>query len=132
MVFTMNRRPLFGDHASGGPEPESKEMRHDGVEFHSPVRLTPMQENRDARDRNVGHYKRVENNGGPGPAGQAILNKPKETIQKTLPVRDSLSKDIFPKIVSFFMRLQQFFAGPPQKIHRLQTGVARAEKYPLG
>jgi hypothetical protein len=65
-------------------------MRDEWVQFDRPMGLTTMQKDRDACNGDMSYRKRVENDRGPGPAGEPVLCKGEETIQKILPVRDNL------------------------------------------
>ena len=57
VVLAVDGHPLAGHHAGRQPEPESEEMADDRVQRQTPVRLVAVQEDRDARDRDVGQYE---------------------------------------------------------------------------
>jgi hypothetical protein len=53
VVLAVNGSPLFGDHASGKPEPEAEEVRSNRMQIERTVRLATMQENGDASNGDV-------------------------------------------------------------------------------
>jgi hypothetical protein len=53
VVFAVNGGPLFGDLASGHPQPETEKVRHDGVQIQSSVRLMAVQKDGDAGNGDV-------------------------------------------------------------------------------
>jgi hypothetical protein len=67
VVLAVNSGPLFGDHASGEPEPEAKEVRSNRMQIERTVRLAAVQENSNACDRNVGYRQGKQHNLPPCP-----------------------------------------------------------------
>ena len=59
MVLAVHSHPFPSDHAGSQPQPESKEMTHDRVQFEGAVSLAAMQVDGDSRNSDVG-----ENQGG--------------------------------------------------------------------
>src|SRR4051812_6051885 len=53
VMLAVDADPLFRDHARGEPQPETEEMADGGVQVERAMRLRPVQEDRDARDRDV-------------------------------------------------------------------------------
>src|SRR5688572_12072286 len=58
MVLAVDRDPLARDHAGRQPEPEPEEVADDGMQREPAVGLMAVQEDRDARDRDVRQDKR--------------------------------------------------------------------------
>ena len=52
-MFAVNGRPLFGHLTRGHPQPKAKEMRCNGVQIQSPVRLMAVQEDGDTGNGDV-------------------------------------------------------------------------------
>jgi len=53
MVLTVNSGPLFGNHASGKPEPEAEKVRSNRMQVERTVRLAAVQKNGDASNGDV-------------------------------------------------------------------------------
>jgi hypothetical protein len=72
VVLAVNRGPLFGDHAGGEPEPETKEVGSNRMQIERTVRLAAVQENSNACDRNVGYRQGKQHNLPPSPIEVAM------------------------------------------------------------
>jgi len=80
VVLAVDGRPLFGDHASGHPEPEAEEVGSDGVQVQGAVRLVAVQKNGDAGNGDVGEHQGDQDDLPPGRAGQAIAEQVDQAI----------------------------------------------------
>jgi hypothetical protein len=60
MVLAMDGDPFLGDHAGAQPQPEAEEVRWDRTQFHGPMRLRAVQEDRYRGNRDVSGHERVE------------------------------------------------------------------------
>jgi hypothetical protein len=58
MVLAMHGHPLARDHSRGEPQPEAEEVTDRGMQRESAVRLVPVEEDRDAGDRDVPQQQR--------------------------------------------------------------------------
>jgi len=86
-VFTVDSRPLTGQHARGHPQPEPEKMTDDRVQFERAVRLAAVQINRHADDRDVRDREGVQHKLPPGEAQQAVGKEIEQGIQQgNLPV----------------------------------------------
>ena len=72
VVLAVNRSPLFGDHASGEPEPETEKMGCNRMQIQRTVCLAAMQKNSDASDSDVRHGQGKQHNLPPGPIKVAM------------------------------------------------------------
>ena len=72
VVLTVNRSPLFGDHAGGKPEPEAEKMGCNGMQIERTVRLAAMQKNSDASDSDMRQRQGKEHNLPPSPIEVAM------------------------------------------------------------
>jgi hypothetical protein len=64
MVFTVNRRPSTGLHASANPQPETKKVGNNRVKIKGTVGLVPVQVERDSSKRHLHKNKRVDHQPG--------------------------------------------------------------------
>jgi hypothetical protein len=55
VVLAVNGSPFFGNHASGKPEPEAKEVGSNRMQIERAVRLAAVQKNGDASNGDVRH-----------------------------------------------------------------------------
>ncbi|MCY1165502.1 hypothetical protein D9M73_54110 [compost metagenome] len=62
VVLAVNGYPFLGDLAGTQPQPETEEVRRDGVQIHCTVRLMAVQVDRHAGDRDVCRHQRVQHN----------------------------------------------------------------------
>ena len=53
VMFTMDSSPFFSDLTSGQPQPETEKMTRNSVQFQCAMRLTTMEKNRYAGNRNM-------------------------------------------------------------------------------
>ncbi len=58
MMLAMHGDPFPRDLSRGQPQPEAEEVTHGGVQRERAVRLAPVQEDRDRRDRYLGEHQR--------------------------------------------------------------------------
>ncbi len=58
MVLAMHGHPFFGDLSGRQPQPETEKVTHDGVQRERAVRLAPVQEDRDRRNRDLCEHQR--------------------------------------------------------------------------
>ncbi len=56
MMFTVNSCPLFSNHTRCQPQPETKKMTRDGMQFKRSVCRMTVQINRYTRNRNMRKY----------------------------------------------------------------------------
>lgn len=74
VVLAVNGRPLFGDLAGGQPQPETEEMRRNGMQVQSAVRLVTVQENRDTGNGDVGQPQGDQHHLPPRKVEQAVAH----------------------------------------------------------
>ena len=75
VMLTMDGHPLLRDHAGGEPQPKTKEMADGRTEIEGAMGLCAMQENRDARDRDMSHRQRNDDITPPRQRHQAVRGK---------------------------------------------------------
>jgi len=72
VVLAVNGGPLFSDHASGKPEPETEKMGCNRMQIQRTVCLAAVQKNSDASDSDVRHSQGKQHNLPPGPIKVAM------------------------------------------------------------
>lgn len=72
VVLAVNGSPFFGHHAGGQPQPKTKEMRGNWMQVERTMRLAAVQENSNARNRNVGYRQGKQHNLPPSPIKVAM------------------------------------------------------------
>ena len=74
MVLTVNGGLFFGHLAGGQPQPETEEMRGNGMQVQSAVRLVTVQKNRDTGDGDVGQAQGDQHHLPPRQVKQAVAH----------------------------------------------------------
>ena len=83
VVFAVDRRPFFGHLARRQPEPETEEVRRDGVQVERTVRLMAVQKDGDAGNGDVGEHQGHQHNLPPAGFGQSVGQLLNQTIPQS-------------------------------------------------
>ena len=81
VVLAVNGHPFLGLHARAHPEPETEEMRRNGVQLQRPVGLCTVQEDRHGSDGDVRRDQRVQHDLPPGQVPQAMAQPINDGVQ---------------------------------------------------
>ena len=81
VVLAVDRRPLLRDHPGREPQPEPEEVRDRRMQIERAVRLAPVQEDRDGRDRDVRERERHDDVAPPGEGHEAVGQEVEERIE---------------------------------------------------